>query len=38
MEESEKRRFKVEWLEVDPVVLPVFGENSVVIELVSVFW
>ena len=38
MEESEKGRFKVEWLEVDPVVLSVFGENSVVIEVVSVFW
>ena len=38
MEESEKGRFKAEWLEVDLMVLPVFGENSVVVELVSVFW
>ena len=37
VEESEKGRFKVEWLEVDLVVLPVFGENPVVVELVSVF-
>ena len=36
MEESEKGRFKVEWLEVDPVVLPVLGENSSIVELISV--
>ena len=36
MEESEKGRFKVEWLEVDPVVFPVLGENSSIVELISV--
>ena len=36
MEESEKGRLKVEWLEVDPVVFPVFGENSSIVELISV--
>ena len=36
MEESEKGRFKVEWLEVDPVVLSVLGENSSIVELISV--
>ena len=36
MEEGEKGRFKVEWLEVDPVVFSVLGENSSIVELISV--
>ena len=36
VEEGEKGGFKVKWLEVDPVVFSVLGENSSIVELISV--